>query len=135
MDTLSELPVELMDLITDFLPERGSLLNLRLVCKALCAKTARSFRKAYLTTASWRIRSTSARGIFYFSNNLDVVGYLTTVILQANNFEDTWSVQGIDSMGLGTAVSRFSQLRRLDLINLRSAYGQEDSRPFFSVFY
>jgi hypothetical protein len=137
--SLSDLPVELVERIIDYLPHRDTLLYLRLISRDFSAKTSRLFGKAYFTTSTWKLGASSAKAIVHFSNCPDVATYLTSVTLTApcgNNasYENIWTAKGIYSVKIARALSLFTQLRTLMLVNFDSVHNLKSSWNFFPAF-
>lgn len=115
MANLSDLPMEMMERILDFLTNRESRLTLRRTCKNLCAKTLRSFSREYFNESCWTLNATNARAILHFSNSPEVASHLTSIGLiaptRARSHHNIWVAKDIDPTKLAIAISQFTQLR------------------------
>jgi hypothetical protein len=135
---LDELPLELVDRIVDYLPHRDALLQLRLTCRELCAKTLDQFSKAYFSISTWTLGASNAKAISHFSTRPKVVSHLTCVTLKAPTkiriYDNFWRAKGINPTELANALTQFTQLRTLRLIDFGYSNGIKDSWSFFRLF-
>ncbi|QDS70083.1 hypothetical protein FKW77_004828 [Venturia effusa] len=136
--TLSDLPLETIEHIVDYLPNRDALLYLRQSSKDLCAKTLRQFSKVYFTNVEWRLNASNARAICHFSTRPLVVEHLASIELTApasggRSYDNFWKAKNINLTDLATALSRFSHLRDLKLVGFGSGNGHKDGGYFMHI--
>jgi hypothetical protein len=117
---LSDLPVEMVERIVDYLPHRDTLLHLRLACRNLNAKTLCRFGKAYLSHSVWDLEPPKIKALTYYSNMPSMAFHVGTVLLTAPRavqpaYENIWAAKGADPVKLGRALSRFPHLFKLGL--------------------
>lgn len=135
--SLSDLPLELINRIVDYLPNRDALLQLRQTSKCLCAKTLEQFSKAYFATSFWTLGGSNTRAICHFATRPLVVAHLASITLEAptrdRTYDDFWKAKKIDPASLATALNRFTYLRSLKLEGFREP-AHDDGWSFMKAF-
>ncbi|TID19529.1 hypothetical protein E2P81_ATG06696 [Venturia nashicola] len=145
LDYLSYLPMELVELIFHFSsPESHH--NIRRTCPSLYAKTLRSFGLKYLPHSTWNLDQTTA-AIFDFLNLPEVVTRLSSLVLRAPTRapiernvpipqdKNIWNAKSIDPAEVAKAISRFSQLTQLVLVQFQHPYlSDSEVRTFGRLF-
>lgn len=137
--SLDDLPVELVERIVDYLPHRETLLHLRLVSPNFNAKVARRFCKKYFSSSTWGLKSNSSRAIVHFSHCSDVAAHLTSVTLIAPcanhaSYDNIWTAKSIESAKIARALSLFTEVKTLALMNFSSIQGLTNTTAFFRPF-
>ena len=131
---LNLLPVEIVECICGYLPNRDSLLYLRATCRHLCEKTSTCFGKAYWTRLFFVLTSTQARCFTLISYRRNLTAFIKDISLCASqsrlSYDNYLLAKGLDAENMATALGRLTQLTSLTL----RAWSFGGCREFFTDF-
>jgi len=135
---LCDLPVELVERVVDFIPHPDTILHLRFTCRELNNKTLRCFSKAYLAHKEWALGPTRARALHHFSTIPAMAEFVTSVFIYAprsnRTYENFWLAQGVEPVKLAIALSQFTQMHILAVVNFAPQNSGQDYPTFLHDF-
>lgn len=120
----------------DYLPERDSLLHLRVVSRDINAKVSRRFVRRYFHYAAWVLGPSGAKAIVHFCNRPDIASCITMICLDGPSLYDSrttynniWTAKSIDPVRIGQALSLCTQVDSLTLKDFERRWESSGSGP------